>query len=199
MAEKIKSAFEKAMEKIAAAGELTAEEREKLRHEEKIKMILADFYRGKLSRETLWSGLKGSPAPVLTEFQRRLVDSIRLTGLPQEFEQRSDGILAVEALKPTPNTAGVEQTLHSIIRLMSEFTDGKEQALEELKQAVEQNPHLRMRPMRTRDGKTVMQPALSVDEAVQARMSEFLPEHEKRYELLFGRMLEKLRRDLGIA
>jgi hypothetical protein len=51
--------------------------------------------------------------------------------------------------------------------------------------------------MKTPDGRTVYQAAVSVDEAVQARLSEFLSEHEMRYSQQFNRMIEKLRKEVS--
>jgi len=48
MGDKIKTAIEIAMEKAAKIGELSPEEKEKIENKEKLKPIMADFYKGRL-------------------------------------------------------------------------------------------------------------------------------------------------------
>ncbi|HKZ57744.1 MAG TPA: hypothetical protein VJ024_08575 [Thermodesulfovibrionales bacterium] len=194
---KVKSAFEKAMEKAAGIGELTPEEKERIKDQEKVKSILAEFYKSQIDRDGLWQKLKGVKPFLLKEAQQHLVDSLGLGSIPEEFQLRKDGILAIENLKEKKHVPSIEQTLNSIKILQKEYQEGKERAVDELKAAVESNPQLRLQPMRTPDGRTVYQAAVSVDEAVQARLSEFLSEHEMRYSLQFNRMIEKLRKEVS--
>ena len=58
-------------------------------------------------------------------------------------------MLAVEALKDKQNIAAIEGVLNAIDKLRREYGDVKERALEQVRQAVEQNPHLRVRTVRT--------------------------------------------------
>ena len=194
---KVKSAFEKAMEKAAGIGELTPEEKERIKDQEKVKSILAEFYKSQIDRDGLWQKLKGVKLFFLKEAQQHLVDSLGLGSTPEEFQLRKDGILAIENLKEKKHVPAIEQTLNSIKILQKEYSEGKERAAEELKTAVERNPQLRVQPVRTSDGRTVYQAAVSVDEAVQARLSEFLSEHEMRYSQQFNRMIEKLRKEVS--
>jgi hypothetical protein len=192
---KVKSAFEKAMEKIAEIGELTQEEKEKIKDQEEVKSVLAEFYKGQLDRNGLWQKLKGSKPSLLKEVQQHLINSFGLGSTPEEFQQRKDGILAIETLKEKQNVSAIENTLNAIKVLQKEFQEGKERAAEELRKAIESNPQLRLRPVRTQDGRTVLQAALSVDEAVQAKLSEFLSEHEERYSQKLIRLIEKLKKE----
>ncbi len=51
-----------------------------------------------------------------------------------------------------------------------------------------------MQPVRSPDGKTVMQMSVSVDEAVKAQLAEYLSKHEEEYSQEFMRMLEELKK-----
>jgi len=192
---KVKSAFEKAMEKIAEIGELTPEEKEKIKDQEEVKSILAQFYKGQLDRNGLWQKLRGSKPSLLKEAQQHLMNAFGLGSTPEEFQQRKDGILAIETLKEKQNVSSIEHTLNSIKVLQKEFQEGKERAAEELREAIERNPQLRLRPVRTPDGRTVVQAALSVDEAVQAKLAEVLSEHEERYSRKLIGLIEKLKKE----
>lgn len=194
---KVKSALEKAMEKAAQIGELTSEEKERIKDQEKIKSILTEFYKGQIDRDVLWQKLKGSKPSLLKEAQQYLTDSLGLGSTPEEFQQRKEGILAIETLKEKQNVPAIEHTINSIKVLQEEYQDGKDKAEEELREAIEQNPQLRLRPVRTPDGRTALQAAYSVDEAVQARLSEFMSQHEEKYGLKFVRLIERLKKEVS--
>ncbi len=194
---KVKSAYEKAMEKIASLGELTPEEKERIKEQEKVKSILAEYYKRQIDKDVLWERLKGSKPSLLKEVQNHLIDSIGLSDAPEEFQLRKDGIIAIENLKEKKNISAIEHILNSIKTIQKEYIQGKERAEEELREAIETNPQLRIQPVRTPDGRTVYQAAVSVDEAVQARLSEFLSEHEKRYGMQFSKLIEKLRKEVS--
>jgi hypothetical protein len=194
---KVKSAYEKAMEKAAGIGELTPEEKEMIKDQEKIKSILSAYYKNQVDRDGLWQKLKGSKPSLLKEAQQYLVDSLGLGSTPEEFQQRKEGIVAIETLKVKQNVPAIEQTLNSMKALQVEYREGKDRAEEELREAVESNPQLRLRPVRTPDGRTVLQAGYSVDEAVQARLSEFMSQHEEEYSQRFVRLIEKLKKEVS--
>lgn len=194
---KVKSALEKAMEKAAQIGELTPEEKERIKDQEKIKSILTEFYKGQIDRDVLWQKLKGSKPSLLKEAQQYLTDSLGLGSTSEEFQRRREGILAIETLKAKQNVPAIEHTINSIKVLQEEYQDGKDKAEEELREAIEQNPQLRLRPVRTPDGRTALQAAYSVDEAVQARLSEFISQHEEKYGLKFVRLIERLKKEVS--
>lgn len=193
----VKSAMEKAMEKIREIEGLSPEEREDLKARERLRAALSLFYKGELARDQIWEQFKGLSPSLLREAQAGMADSLRLEGLPEEFALRRDGILAVAALRNSRNAAAIEDILNTIGRLQREYQEAKGQAAEELRSAIEANPQLRIRPVRTPDGRMVMEPTFSVDEAVQARLAEFLDEHEKRYENAFTTAVNLLKRELG--
>lgn len=194
---KIKSALEKAMEKAAEIGGLTEEEKEKIRNQERLKLLLADFYKGQIDRNGLWQKLKGSSASMLKDAQLYLIDSMGLASTEEEFKMRKDGILAIETLKEKQKLPIIESILDSIELLQKEYREIKEDVYKELREAMERNPQLRLQPVRTPDGRTVFQAALSVDEAIQTRMSEFLSEHEEAYSTKFNKVIEKLKKEIA--
>jgi hypothetical protein len=193
----VKSALEKAMEKAAKIGTLTPEEKTHLKEREQLKIWLSEFYKGKLDRDNLWQKLKGKQLSLLKEAQHSLIDSLGLSSTHEEFKNRRDGVLAIETLKETQRTPAIEQLLDSIEMLKSEYQDRKEKMADELRAEIERNPQLRMQPVRTPDGRTAFQATLSVDEAVQAKLSEFLTEHENVYNAEFVRMITRLKQEIG--
>ena len=87
----------------------------------------------------------------------------------------------------------IESELHSLEALLKEYQEMKDRAVEDLKQQIEMHPQMRMRPVRTPDGKTVMQMTVSADEAVKARLSEFLSEQEGQFNQEFSFVIENLK------
>lgn len=122
-----------------------------------------------------------------------MIDSLSLGTSQEEFQIRKQGILAVKTLKENPNTAMIESGLHAIETLQKEYGEMEEQVAADLKRQVERNPQLRMRPVTTPDGRAVMQMTVSVDEAVKARLADYLLEHEKQYNQAFSEVIEELK------
>ncbi|HET6516546.1 MAG TPA: hypothetical protein VFG09_15440 [Thermodesulfovibrionales bacterium] len=192
----VKSAFEKAMEKIQSIEGFSPEEREEFKDREKLRSLMGLFYKGELTTEEIGTEFKGMKPSLLVEAQHNMVDSIRSNSSLNELQQRKEGILALESLKARKNPSAIESVLKSIEKARREQTEMKERAIRELRQAVEQNPQLRLRPVRSADGRSVLQMPVSVDEAVQARLAEFLAEHEERYEAFFGQAIARLKKEL---
>lgn len=193
--DRVKTAFEKAMEKIEAIAPLSAEEKEEMKDREKIRSVLAEFYRGDIKKDQIGQSLKGTRPALLKEAQQNMADSMRLNNVAEEFDQRRWGILAIETLKPKQNTAAVESVLTSISRLQKEYGETRDRAIREVRAAVEQNPQLRVRPVKSPDGRTIMA-SLTVEEAMQERLGDFFIEHENKYGAMFAKAVQKLKSEL---
>jgi hypothetical protein len=189
---KVKSAFEIAMEKAGSIGVLSEEEKERIRDEEKVTSILKEFYHLRIDSNGLWQQLQGSKASLLRMAQLNIIKSLGLGNATEELENRMHGILAIETLKKKPNTAIMEPALRAIRDLQKDYEGMKERVMEDLKRQIEMHPQLRMQPVRTPDGRTVRQMTLSVDEAVKARLGEYLSEQEKQYNQEFSGIIREL-------
>jgi hypothetical protein len=189
---KVKSAFEIAMEKAGSIGALSEEEKERMKDEEKVISILKEFYNRRIDSNGLWQQLQGSKASLLRTAQLNIIKSLGLGNATEELENRMHGILAIETLKKKPNTAVIESALRAIRDLQKDYEGMKERVMEDLKRQIEMHPQLRMQPVRTPDGRTVRQMTLSVDEAVKARLGEYLSEQEKQYNEEFSGIIMEL-------
>jgi hypothetical protein len=193
---KVKSALEIALEKAGNIATLTKEEKERVREEERLMSMLREFYQGKFDSDGLWQRLKGSTPTILREAQLNLINTFGIGISPEDLQERKQAILAVETLKERQNTAVIEADLNSIEALLREYQDMKEKAVEDLKRQMEMQPQLRMRPVKTPDGKTVMQMMVSVDEAVKVRLSEFLAEQEEHFNEEFSALIADLKEQM---
>lgn len=191
----VKTALEKALEKVKDIKGLSEEEKVEIRDSEKIKTALASFFKGDITREGLVERLRGVGKRMIVEAQRNLAELIRLNISEDEFKQKGEAIISLEIAKERGNIIALEETLNVIRRIQKEYNDLREKAIQEVRTAIEQNPHLRVKPVRLPDGR-VVQAALTVDEALQERLSEFFDEHESRYERMFSRAVERLKSEI---
>lgn len=191
----VKTALEKALEKVKDIKALTEEEKLEIRDKEKIKAALASFFRGELTVEQMSEMLKGVRREGIVEAQKNLAELIRLNISEEELNQKRDAIISLETTKERGDIIAVEEALNVIRRIQREYNDLKDKAIQEVRTAIEQNPHLRVRPVRLPDGR-VIQATLTVDEALQERLAEFFEEHDRRYERMFSRAIERLKSEL---
>lgn len=190
---KVKSALEIALEKAGKIGGLSSEEKERIQDEEMLSSILKDYYQQKIDSNALWQQLKKGKPGLLKMAQLSLIDTISMTGSGEELKIRQKGILALETLKDSPRTAFIESALHDIAGLKKEFESMRERLEDDLKKQIEMHPQLRMKPVRTPDGRTVMQMTVSVDEAVKAKLAEYLSEHEQQFNMEFAGIIQQLK------
>jgi hypothetical protein len=121
-----------------------------------------------------------------------VIRSLGLGNAAEDLENRMHGILAIETLKKKPNTAIIESALRAVRDLQKDYEGMKERIMEDLKRQIEMHPQLRMQPVRTPDGRTVRQMTLSVDDAVKARLGEYLSEQEQQYNEEFAAIIREL-------
>ena len=79
-----------------ASIKITPEDRARIKAQEKVKSILSAFYQDKLTPEQLGEEFKklevGSKEFLIKEAQTRIVDSIGLQILPEDFKKRGKAI-----------------------------------------------------------------------------------------------------------
>jgi hypothetical protein len=193
---RVKSALEKAMEKIEGIGALTPAEREEMKERERIGAVISAFYKEEIKKDEMWERLKGATPALLKEAEMTMVGSLRLTNTEEEFNRRREGIMALEISRAGRSPAAVESVLNAVGKLREEFRNAQEKAAEQLRAAIEQNPRLRARPVRTPDGRTVLQASMTVDEAVQEKLSDYVAEQVNKYDAVFAQAIERLKQEL---
>ncbi len=189
---KVKSALEIALEKADKIGVLSPEEKDMMKDEGKITEILREFFLGKIDSNVLWQRFKGSKPALLRIAQMNLIDTLSINSLPEELQSKKKGILAIETLKEQPGTVVVESSLQALEVLKKEYEEMIVQVTADLMKHIESNPQLRMKQMKTPDGRT-MQVAVSVEEAVKAKLEEYMSQHEEQYVNEFSGIIEELK------
>jgi len=189
---RIKSALEIAMEKINKANKLTPEEKERIKAEEKIKSLLAKYYKGQITSNDLWQKLKGSKPSTLREAQSILINSLSFQNSIDEYQIRKDAILAIETLKEDQNISSIESTLNEINLKKKEYQKKKDEVENILKKEIKKNPKARIKTIKQGDKLAFIQ--LSVEEAIQEnpQWNNFITKHEEEYNKNFKSIIKKL-------
>ena len=184
-------------ERLARIGEISAEDKERMKSREQLSSLLADFYAGRLDSDGLWTQLKehrdAGRTYLLQEAQTALIDSLGTGTTGEDIQKRREGILAIESLKEEQNASVIEMGFDSIGSLQKGYREQLDETYESVKGQVERNPQLRMQQVR--QGQTVMVTQLSVDEAVRniPEWKSFVAQHEARYAQEFTRLVAELR------
>lgn len=193
---KVKNALEIALERAEQFGTLSKEEKEKIKEEAAVKAILGEYFQVRIDSNGLWQRMKDVKRPLLGMAQMQLIESLGLGNAQIELQRKKEGILAIETLKEKPKTALIESTLNAIEGLMKEYDQMKKSLLDDLRKQIEANPQMRMQPVKTPDGKTVMKLTASVDEAAQARFAEALSAQDAEFSNEFSALIEELKKAL---
>lgn len=195
---KLKSAFEIAMEKANKINKLSLEEMEKIKDEEKVKSLLAKFYKGQLTPNDLWQKLRGCKPAVLKDAQLILINSLSFKNSPYEFKLRKDGILAIETLKDKEyqNISTIESILNELISLRKEHNNIKKTIANKLKKEIEKDPQSRIKTIKQGDKIIIMH--LSVEEALNEnpQWKNFLTKHEEEYNQKFRNIIERMKEEI---
>jgi hypothetical protein len=181
--EEIKTALEIAMEKVAEIGGLTAEEKEKIKDQEKLTSILAKFNKGEIDATELWRILREEGKPYLLEqAQLKLIDSLKLRDSSSEFQ-----------LKSEQKISEVELNLNSLQDIQRRYDEELKRTYDNFRFQVERNPELGTRRIRQGDTTVIVQ--LSPEEAVEQlpEWKNFLSEHNRKYGQEFEKVIERLR------
>lgn len=196
--EKIKSALEIALEKTNnLEQELTAEEIQ-LEKRERVRPMLAKFYKEEIDAEGLWKILKEEEdQDLLNQTQLFLVESLGLKTSEEQFKRRKEGVLAIETLKEGGNSSFFEQVLNQLNTLQQQYNQELEEIQEQLKEMKEHNSGVQMRPVRTRDGRTVMQLGSDLDQETKKQFSQRIAQLEELYNNRFKQIIDHLRQELS--
>jgi len=188
-------------ERLARMGDMSSEERERMKDSEVIDSLLSRFYRDELDSEGLWNRLKElhevGKGHLLRGVQLRLIESLNLNSGSADVQKRKEGILALEGLKDEQHTSALEGGLNSMVDLQRRYADEMKRVYEELRSQVERDPRLRVEQVRQGQNTALVQ--LSVEEAVKRnpQWRDFLAQHESRYSEEFARMLQRLKDEVA--
>lgn len=193
---RLKTAYEIALERANSLDkELSAEEKA-LFQREKLKPLLADFYREKIGPDQLWEELKKEEDPELyLQAQLLLLESIGLQTAATELQRRKEAILAVEALRGGERSPLIERLLEGLVEIQENY----QQRLTEYRNFYEKalkNARMSLQPVQTSDGRVVMQMQKNLDGLTEERLEKGLQELEQQSNQAINELLAELRENL---
>jgi len=131
----------RAQERLARIGTLTETEQRRLQRERQLDATLSPFFTGNATAEELWQQVKSlslSLGPeVIREAQERLVATLKLQMGDQDMQMHKAALLALETLKPSGKYSALELLLGSIVSLRQRYNEMKQQALEQVRQQMQ--------------------------------------------------------------
>jgi len=192
----LKTAYEIALERANSLDkELSAEEKA-LFQREKLKPLLADFYREKIGPDQLWEELKKEEDPELyLQAQLLLLESIGLQTAATELQRRKEAVLAVEALRGGERSPLIERLLEGLVEIQENY----QQRLTEYRNFYEKalkNARMSLQPVQTSDGRVVMQMQKNLDGLTEERLEKGLQELEQQSNQAINELLAELRENL---
>lgn len=188
----IKSAIELAMEKTAHE-KLSSEEIVKIKQQEVIDGILAKYYKDLIEPDQLWNHFKGLSFQHLVNAQNSLLRSLSFQSNGYDIERRKSGILAIESLKNNNRSAEIEDIFGQLTKLQKDFSDGKEELYQYVKEDLENHPEKRLQTFQ-QDNQIVVK-ELTVEEimAQDKGIRQHLAQMEKNSIAKFNLIKEKMK------
>jgi len=190
-----------AREKLAQIGELTQEEKVRLKYSQHLASVLSDYFTAKLSPEDLWQELRTQKEEgrefLLREAQLKLIDAINLSGSERDFDRQRRGILAVETLKSESNYTALEQSLDSIQNLRRQYGEESEKTFREIKGKIEKQVRLAAQQLAAQAG--ARGASIDVQGSVEAtakaspEWKNFISKHESSFSQKLKDQLAALR------
>mgnify|MGYP000411159412 CR=1 FL=1 len=178
-----------AREKLARIGELTEEEKSRLKYSEQLTSLLAEYFTNEFSPDDLWKELKehkdAGRVFILIDAQLKLLEAISLSGSEADFDKVRRGILAIETLKDEGNYTTLEQDLNGIDTLRRQYRDERDRTYRSMQEKVERQVSLAAeqvaRQAATRG--TVVDVQGSVEATIKAspEWKAFVSRHENTY------------------
>jgi|SRR5690554_4879502 hypothetical protein len=193
---RLKTAYEIALERANSLDSEQSAEEKALFQREKLRPLLADFYRAKIGPEQLWEELQKKDEPELYEqAQLLLLESIGLQTSADELQRRKEAILAVESLRGGANSSLIERIIEEIVEVQENYR----QRLDEYRNFYEKalkNARMSLKPVRTSDGRVVMQVQRNLDGLTEEKLEKALQELEQQSSQVINRLLAELKENL---
>ena len=101
-------------ERLTDVGEVTPEDKERMKELDNLDSLLKEFYKGQLNAQSLWKRLKEFEEQgkqfLLRDAYTKLKGSFKWKGLPIKFEETSDGTLSIELQEEEEKVLVIELT-----------------------------------------------------------------------------------------
>ena len=190
-----------AKEKLASIGELTDEEKARLKYSEQLTSLLAEYFTNELSPDDLWKELRKHKDEgrgfVLKDTQIRILDAMRLSSSDVDIDKLRRGLLAAETLKDNGDYASLEYDLKSIEGLRRQYREERDKTYNRIKADVEKQVRLAAQQLASQAA--VKGAAIDVQSSVEAtakaspEWKSFVLRHDNTYGQRFREHIARMR------
>ena len=136
-------------EKLARIGAVTEDDVAKTREMNDLEQIISRFFKGDMDASGLWTEFKKYKNEhkdyLLSETQRRIIDSLSIKLNEKELEKRKEGLIAIETLKDENMVTEVDRIFRIIKELKPRKENEYEQTLKRIRDRFAKKPELRMK------------------------------------------------------
>jgi len=112
-------------ERLAEVGEVTQEDRARIKELENLDSLLKEFYQGQLDAKSLWERLtefeEEGKQFLLRDAYAKLKGSFKWKGLPIKFEERSDGTLSIKFREEEEEALVLELTESNFDQVVKDY------------------------------------------------------------------------------
>ena len=195
-----------AREKLASIGELTDEEKARLKYSEQLTSLLAEYFTNELSPDDLWKELKKLKDEgrgfLLKDAQLKILDAIRLSSSDVDIDKLRRGLLAAETLKDNGDYASLEHDLKSIEDLRRQYREERDKTYDRIKADVEKQVRLAAQQLASQAA--VKGAAIDVQSSVEAtakaspEWKSFVLRHDNTYGQRFREHIARMREKLNV-
>jgi len=113
-------------ERLGEIGEVTQEDRTRMKELGELDLLLMDFYKGQLDAQALWEKLKEMETQgkqfLLRDAYNKLKSSFKWQGLPIKFSEKSDGALSIEFREEEEGEDEAEEEEKALVLELTEAT-----------------------------------------------------------------------------
>ena len=188
-----------AKEKLAKIGDLSSEEKEKLKYNEELTSLLSDYFTDKVNTDGLLLKLRkfqeNGHSSMIKETQLRLLHAMSLGGNSFDFERCRGGVLICETLKEHNRYSELEQHLTAIETLRQQYQKEKEKAFDSMKEGVYSKVKMAAEQMarqgRNKNVSVDLEQSVAASVQSSQQWREFILKHEKDYGKRYNDCLAK--------
>jgi len=193
--DKMKSAYEIAMEKAEEISKDVEGAQDRLSMRDEIKPILSQYYRDDIDADGLWQEFKERDQKLLKEAQKMILEALGLRTNERDLEKKKEAVLALESLKNNGKSTQIERSFQKIQKLQERHTKDREKIQEQLERELN-NSEMQMKQVETEDGQQVMKMEPGLDRETQQKFQKAISQTEAQYSEQFDQFIEELKNQL---
>jgi hypothetical protein len=185
--------------KLAKIGELSPEEKFKLKLSEELTTILADYFTGKMDADGLQQRINtnkdGNNSAMVPEIQVRLIRAINLSSSDIDFNRSYAGILSCEKGKKNSKFSEIEKQLNSIKSLREKYQKDRDSFLITVKNGVRKQVTQAIQQMAIQGRQNApadIESSVEASAKATSQWREFIINHEKSFNQTFNDTVTKI-------